>query len=454
MYQSIEIEQRQILSTQLLQSLKILAMNNCELSAFLNDEYINNPLLEIAEPNKNNENLIFENTRLKNRVYYDKKPTNSIDDDKNEFDIPDLGECSLKEYLKLQLYHKNFSNYEWNLVNSILDFLDPSGFITTTIEEMSVLTSAPTYDIVKYIAILQSLEPAGVCSSGLYECLILQLKRKGLFDDIYEQLIKHYLQEIALGHLNKISKELKISKRKIQIYVQNIKSLDPKPCKAFGNHTNQYIVPDIIFYCENGNWEISINDFWTGNIEINNFYLKYSKASQNPEVEAYLENKIKHAKFLMSCIEQRRSTLLKLSHYLLEHQFDFIAKNGSLKPMMPSKVAKDLGIHPSTISRAIKYKYIQIPSGNYPFSFFFNKKCKSIDEDYKSSVSIKTTKEIIRKLAESNCEKPLSDSKIASLLLEKGIKISRRTVSKYRKEMGISNTYERLNRTYEKNFVS
>ena len=446
MNQSIRIEQKQLLSTHLLQSLNILAMNNSELSEFISDEYSNNPLLDITESNERSDNLLSVSSWLKTKISPDSRPINIIDEDRNDFDIPDVSDYSLKEYLKLQLYHKNFSDYEWKLIDSILDLIDDSGFMTTPIKDISLMTSAPIYDIVKYISILQNLEPAGVCAADLCDCLILQLKRKGIYDNVYEKLLKYYLNDIALGHLNKISKELNIPKQQIQIYVQNIKSLDPKPCKTFGNCTNQYIVPDIIFHNDNGNWEISINDYWGRNIGISNLYLKYYKGLANSEVSSYFEEKIKRAKFLITCIEQRHTTLLKLSNYLLEHQFDFIAKQGPIKPMMPSKVAKDLGVHPSTISRAIKDKYIQIPSGNYTFKFFFDKECQTTNESHKKNenVSRKATKEMIRKLTTtSNSEKPLSDSKIASILLESGIKISRRTVSKYREEMGISNTYER-----------
>ena len=445
MYQSIQIEQKQILSAQLLQSLNILTMNNSELSEYISNEYNNNPLLEITESKEKSENLLSVSSWLKNKTSLISTSTNAIDEDKNDFDIPDRSSSSLKEYLKLQLYHRNFSVYEWKLIDSILDSLDDSGYLTTPIKEISIMTSAPIYNIVKYISILQNLEPAGVCATDLCDCLILQLKRKGIFDNVYEKLLKYYLHDIALGHLNKISKELNIPKSKIQMYVQNIKSLDPKPCKTFGNSTNQYIVPDIIFYHENGNWEISINDYWGKNIGISNLYLKYYKNLDNTEVSSYFEEKIKRAKFLITCIEQRHNTLLKLSNYLLEHQFDFIAKQGPIKPMMPSEVAKDLGVHPSTINRAMKDKYIQIPSGIYAFKFFFDKECKTTNDSKKhESVSRTVTKEMIRKLATtSGREKPLSDSKIASILLENGIKISRRTVTKYREEMGISNTYDR-----------
>ncbi|MCX7614192.1 MAG: RNA polymerase factor sigma-54, partial [Clostridiales bacterium] len=298
--------------------------------------------------------------------------------------------------------------------------------------------------VVKCIKCLQSMEPAGVGAESLKQCLIIQAKKAGCVDKMLVELIKYHLEDIAECKYKKITDELCISRKQLMEYVELIKSFNPHPSRGFGDDIAEYIIPDVMISCYFGEWEILLNDKWIGGVGINKLYKTYVDNVEDECVREYLKEKINRAKFIVKCIEQRRDTLLEISHIILEKQLDFITGAGYLNVMNLSDVAAELGIHSSTVCRAIKNKYIQTPKGIYSFRRFFVGKTNHYpiadDEEISSAKAKAILKDIVH---DENKQLPFSDNALVKEMGRLGILLSRRTIAKYRKELGLPNAVER-----------
>jgi len=442
MNQTQKMQQQQTLSQKQIQSLMLLAMDTQELSEFIHQEYTDNPLIEII-PQKNDQTKDIGDYFNKSEYH---TSNGIIHDEPPEISVLDDHVYSLQSHLLSQLSDsKKYSSIQWNLFNYIINSLDSSGFLTTPVQDLALHANTSVNQLLSCISILQSLEPAGVCATSVPEALIIQAQRKGL-DNIYiQKLIKDYLPEIAAGQLNKISKELKISRKKLQYYINFIKTLDPKPCRHFGSWSPQYIIPDIIFLYEQNNWQIIINDDWFGSIGINKLYQKYSAHCTNTLISTYIQEKIQQALFIMNCIEQRRRTLINVSNYIIHTQQAFLLNTGPLHGISAKVAAKELNIHPSTISRAMHNKYIQTPIGTFLGKYFFKTGYKREKKIQPYNVSNQEILNSIKKIISSEKKnKPYTDSDLAKLLLKEDIQLSRRSITNFRKNYNIKNSYERL----------
>ena len=437
MYAQDMLQQQQLSSNQLL-SLKILMMDAVELEKFIHDEYSENPLLEIVSPDPQYETLsnYFNKTDyyISSGIIHDEPMSPYV-----TTEIP-----SLQDYLVTQLIGKDhFSQIDWNIFYYVVHSLDSRGFLSLSPSEISLHLHVPLQQVVSCLRTLQSLEPAGVCASNVRESLILQARRKGIMNPQLENIISHYLQEIASGQYNKISKALKISRQKLNQYIKIIKTLNPNPCRHFGNFSKEYIVPDIILTFESYSWIIIINDSWSGSLGISKLYKQYS-ATANPAMQHYIEEKIKRARLVLSCIESRRRTLRRIMTYITKKQENFFLNNGPISGISIKETANDLSIHPSTVSRAIRNKYIQTPRGTFPGKYFFQKLHISPDEHSAAALSVQEIKHTLTTLISNEPKSaPYTDTKLVSLLAQRGILLSRRSVVNYRRECNIKSSYER-----------
>lgn len=427
------LQQQQLSANQLL-SLKILAMDSSELEKFIYEEYTENPLLELSQPASHIKQLgdYFNKTDyyIHDGIIYDEPK-----------DIGMPADCSLSDYLLAQLTGlQKFSSAQWNIFKFIISTLDERGFISLPLSEISLRLHVPLSEITACCDILQSLDPPGVCASSVNEALVLQLRRRGIFDKKLERLLRFYLAELAQGQYNKISKELKISRQALRSYIEIIKTLHPNPCRQFGNFSRQYIVPDIILRPGEDGWSVTINDTWSGSLGISKLYRQYSAAAAE-ETLSYLERKINRAKLVLSCIESRRKTLTRIMTYIVQTQGKFLLNQGSLCGVSIKEAASDLSIHPSTISRALTNKYIQTPRGIFSGKYFFQ---KSRGEQKAATVSLQEIKDILVEIiAQESKTNPYTDEELRRLFAEKGIFLSRRSIASYRRECLIKSSYER-----------
>ena len=346
MSQSLTIEQN--LSQQLnqfqLQSLNILALNNHELHEFLQKEFTENPMLDY-QPASNAPS--FSHNQFK-------EPS---EDHRSEIKSPNTK--SKKEFFMEQLNSAQYTKQQWKIIEYMIDCLDDDGLLNISLEEISNISGFPFTDCEKCHKDLLLLEPAGVFSRDLKECLKIQLERKNLFDVFIEQIIDNHLEDIAFGHVSTISKRLHISTAEVQNYIQLIQSLNPHPYCGPSEEKAEYITPDIIIYEQEEMWKIKLNDEWVGNYSLNDYYLRMMNQTNDPELKEYFLQKYQRCSWIISSIEQRKETMLKLSEAIFEWQKEFFIHKQRLKPMTMQDIANDAKLHVSTVSRASKGKYIQ-----------------------------------------------------------------------------------------------
>ena len=288
---------------------------------------------------------------------------------------------------------------------------------------------------------LKELEPQGIFASGLEECLLIQVQGMDE-EEILSEMIKHHLQNIAEGKISTISRALKLSSAEVRKMIHVIKGLNPRPLNGIGGEKAQYIVPDVLLSHQDGGWNIELNDKWTGNLQSNDYYIHMMETAQDQELKSYFENKLRRARFIINAVEQRRETLTGITREILKRQEPYFLGTGQLKPMTLEEIADALEIHKSTVSRAIRDKYLRAPSGCFLFRSLFTTGIPSGDGN--GDVSRNAVKAKLKEfVAAEDKKKPWSDEQLAGLLQDAGMPISRRTVAKYRMELGIGGAFQR-----------
>lgn len=352
----------------------------------------------------------------------------STSDIGKEFDIDSLSrksEQSLKENIHWQLINKDIDNKK--LVESLVELLDDNGYLRLSIQDICTCLKCDEKEYIEAKNALSKLEPPGLGAATLKECLLLQLERLEETEDIYKtkQLIEECLEDLSKSHYHAVSKKLGISQNKVRELLQIILTLNPRPASGFSSSIEvNYPVPDIIIK-DNA---VQLNPVIYKNININTSYL--SLESESKETKKYIESKLKQVSWLQQCLTQRKNLIYDIAVFLLDYQQDFFMNGGACHPLLQKDLAMLLGVHESTISRAIKDKYIYCDKGFILLSDLIPKGTEDNSVD-----SIKETiKEVINN---EDKIKPLSDQKITTLLKDKGIEISRRTVAKYRSELNI-----------------
>lgn len=435
-------KQKLLMSQTQIQSLGLLNMCNIELNLFLNNEYIDNPLLEHQEgegPDGLAENLqIFPEPRYNFQEGYghgDKEETSPI-----EYTAKEKFE-DIQIYLKEQMDVKLYSSQEWELIDFLIQNLDDNGFYSMSVEETALISKKPKYMVSRCLEDLRQLEPFGIFAENLNSCLLRQLEAAGLEDDYIKVMITDHLEDISSGKISNISRHLKLPTAKVRKYIAFIRTLNPRPMSGFGTSNNMYVIPDILFLKRNNKWEITINDSWMGNYQLNDYYMHMISVSKDEELQEYFSKKLERARFILQSIEQRRKTILSISARILEVQRSFF-EGGELKPMTMAELAGGLDIHPSTVSRAVSKKYIQYPGGTILMKSLFT--AGVTNESGEPNMTADQIKRKIRDLINGeNSLKPYSDQSLSNLLKDQGITLSRRGVAKYRAEMGIRDSMER-----------
>lgn len=435
MEQNLILEQRQLLSQKMIQSLEILQMNTQELEQFLKDKALENPMLDLEEVYKTkdeNSKLLkklewLEKTDEQNRVYYgqdhtDYEPVNF------QNQTEDFG-----SYLLSQLIEEFKTQREQEIYEILVYSLDERGYLKEIPDILIQTYGLTKKEINCYINKLKECEPAGVGAKDLEECLHLQLQRKHMLNGLEEKILHNYLTYVAKNQLKELSKLLNLPLDQVVQAVKNIKNLNPKPAQGFSSREHlKYLYSDITIVKFKDYFEILLDGDSHFTANINSYYVEMMNQENTDEVNNYLNEKYRQAKWILQCISSRRGTLLNITKALTQRQQDFFEKGpGYLRPLKLSDVAEELGIHESTVSRGIRDKYIQCSWGIYPMSYFFSRGILSEETPDK-------IKSCIRKwIKNEDKQKPFSDQKIADLFKQQGIPISRRTVAKYRTQMGI-----------------
>ena len=437
----LELSQSQklIMTTKLVQSLKILNMSTAELEAEIKKQAEENPIMEIDT--KDNDSRIDWENYIKNMQKYTYRDKNefayNVD---NEVDFENMVRSTqnLYDYLKNQLRYYRIDKKQRKICEYIIDSLDENGYLDIQDEKLIMerlkIDKNTYYTCKSYV---QSLEPNGVGGTTLEECLSIQLKNLNIKDDLLDQIIKEDLNNIANKKIKSICKKYNISQEQCINYIKIIKHLEPKPGKIYNTNEVQYIKPDVIIKKVDGNFIVVSNDKNDISININSFYQSMlNKQDSDEDTKKFIKERLDSALNLIKNIENRKSTTIKIAKSILKRQEEFFEKGTNyIKPMKMQELADELNLHQSTISRGVNGKYMMTPFGMFEFKYFFSKGLETQGTEDTSAISIKKfIEDIIKKEDKAT---PLSDEKIKQLLNKNGVNISRRTVAKYREELEI-----------------
>ncbi len=342
----------------------------------------------------------------------------------------------LEEQLLSQLNLKDFSRMQISIIKILLQHLDENGYFRGDIGEISMKRNVPRQLVEEGLAALQELEPAGIGARNLQECLLIQIMRKSPTDELAIKIIADYFVLFAERKWGHLSKELKVSMAEIQNILDFIQKLNPKPGLEFATDQTHFIVPDAIIEVTKKDISVRLSEASLPKINFNSKYYKRFSETGDQHVNKFLQEKLQDFQWIMKSIEQRRETLTNVIMKIAEKQQEYFFEGPThLNPLTMKELAQELNVHESTISRAVREKYVQTPSGMVTLRSFFSMAVPSMSEKGASSTQVKHSLSLI--IAKENKQNPLSDQEIVEILKKENIVISRRTVAKYRTQLGI-----------------
>ena len=445
---TIEQTQKLSMTPELIQAIQILQYNNEELNEFIKNELLENPLLEV-ERERGETDAADNNSDINIDELREKVAESGYEMDFSSDYHPDYAQdfsyeryvsfrYSLIEYLLLQLQLTEMDEDHAAVGRFLIHNIDDNGYLTIELEEAAETMNAELSLVEETLEIIQTFDPPGVGARTLCESLMIQLRQKGELSKELEKVLCDHLEDIACHKITAIAKEIGKTEKEVQHFTDIIKSLEPKPGRAYdSDRTVKYVIPDVVVEKSGTDYRISNYDAGTPSLMVSSYYGSMKEEmGKDAELSKYLNERMNSAVWLLRSIEQRKQTILKVATAIVEHQKEYFDKGEHyLKPLTLKQIAENVGVHESTVSRAINGKYMQTGRGVLEMKYFFTSGVKSDDGDDLSSSSIKAKiKEIV---GEENSNKPYSDQKIVEILNNEGIDISRRTVAKYREAIGI-----------------
>ncbi len=416
-----------VMTKELTQAITLLQYSSLDLTKFLEEQTLENPLIEVKQTDFNR----VMKSKVKNESY-----TNPID-------YIGKKETTLYEHLLTQLSYMKVNTEKKRTMEYIIQLLDSNGYLYFPEEEIAKDLNTDTETIESAIHYIQSLEPIGVGARSLQECLLLQLRKLPKRNSLAETIIQDYFEEFAEKSWKEIAKQLDVKLFDIQQIFDFIQTLQPRPGAAFHGGEAQYIVPDFDIQVENGVVIMNMHDSYLPKVSLNLQYYQHFIQEKDSKTKSYLQEKVDQCQWIMRSLEQRKLTLQNVMNEIINRQLDFFLKGPAhLKPLIMSDVAQSLDIHESTVSRAVKDKFVQTPFGIFEMKYFFSRNIQTTGSTDTSSTQVKNVlKELID---EENKQKPLSDQEIVSILKEEhGILVSRRTIAKYRDQLNIPSSSKR-----------
>ncbi|MDR3404499.1 MAG: RNA polymerase factor sigma-54 [Chthoniobacter sp.] len=452
--QSQTLSQQQVLAPQLQQSLQILQAPMLELRNLIQQELCTNPTLEeeISEPtieDKKQEHEEFQEEfdRLAKldeewRDYMSQSQSysgrSSEEEERRQFFFDSIvGQQTLQQHLLEQINSSELNDEDRKIAELIIGNIDDTGFLQTTPEEIAQNTGMDVADLQRVLEHVHTFHPVGVGSRDLRECLLIQLKRLGKEQSLEYRIVDRYIDDLGKRRFPEIARRLGTTAEQVQRAANFIGTLDPRPGQIFTPDPNNYVLPDVTVEKIGGDWTISLNGEQIPHLRISNTYKDLmSQDKGGADVKDYIRDKIRSGKFLIKSIHQRQQTISNIAHEIVSRQKDFLEFGPSaLKPMTMVQIADAVGVHETTVSRAISGKYMQTPQGVFDMKYFFTPGYQTSGGESMSNTSVKGA---IAELVKGEDPKtPLSDKEIVEILEKRGIPIARRTVAKYRGELNI-----------------
>lgn len=459
MHQSQNLSLQQVLAPQLQQSLLILQAPLLELRNLVQQEMETNPVLEelatepgadgIEEPvpSKADEEFKAEFDQLAKlddewRDYmaqsgsYNAKSQD--DEEKRQFFFDSIAtQETLQQHIMGQLNQTSLDANDRKTAELVIGNIDDNGFLQATPEEMSMNTGIDQEDFELMLTLIQSFYPPGVGARDLRECLLIQLKREGKGSSLEYKMIQEHMADLGKRRFPEIARRMGISVEQVQKCANNIAQLDPRPGQIFAAAPQNYVLPDVTVEKIDGEYQVILNGEQIPHLRISNTYKDImSGDGSGNEVKDYIRDKIRSGKFLIKSIHQRQQTISNIAHEIVKRQLEFLDHGSAhLKPMTMVQIADVVGVHETTVSRAISGKYMSTPHGVFEMKYFFTPGYQTASGEMTSNTSVKEA--IMDLVKNENSSVPLSDKEIVEVLSERGIPIARRTVAKYRTEMNI-----------------
>jgi RNA polymerase sigma-54 factor len=464
--QTLSLSQTQrlqmVLAPQLRQSLEMLQLPILELRTLIRQELEQNPTIEeglagmetievepgaaqpdAAQPEEKKE-LDFEKEievlkKLDDewRDYFlqdrQTKPYSEEQEEKRQFlldSIPQLE--SLQENLIKQLNLSGLSEDDRKTGELIVGSISDDGYLTTSLEDLAAATGHDLRHLEDVLAVVQDFQPVGVGARDLRECLLLQLERLGRLDGTAAEIVRDHLEALGGKKYQDIAKALKLPVEQVQEAAKFIGTLDPRPGRAYSAEALAYVLPEVVVQKIDGIYSVVLNDEQLPHVRISNHYRKLLEdPATTPEVKSYVQDKIRAGAFLIKSIHQRQRTIQRIASEIVAAQTEFLDHGIShLRPLTMAQVAGVVGVHETTVSRAVSGKYMQTPSGTFEMKYFFTPGIKTADGKEVSNMTVKDM--IAGMVSREEPGSPLSDQEIMDKLREKGISIARRTIAKYR----------------------
>jgi RNA polymerase sigma-54 factor len=326
--------------------------------------------------------------------------------------------------------------------DEIIGNLDEDGYLRATLEEMAEKTGLALAVFEKALAVMQTFDPPGVAARDLRECLLIQLRQQEAPDPLAIEILESHFEAFQRCKYADIARALKRDPDRVQEAVEEIANLEPKPGRRFAPSDTRYVVPDVHVHKTDDGYAIVLNDDGIPRLRINSYYRSMLVRGQSDEARRYVEDRLRSAIWLIKSVHQRQRTLYRVTDSIVKFQKEFLDQGlPNLRPLSLRDVAEDIGMHESTVSRVTTNKYVQTPQGLFELKFFFHSGIATGRGDMVSSISVK--KMIQDLVAQENLQKPLSDQEITRALKQRGLSIARRTVAKYREELGILPSHQR-----------
>jgi len=472
--QSTQLRQELKINPRLYQAMDLLYMPLLDLQQHLKQELLNNPFLEMVEPEEEEEEEGAE-TEEAAAPQEEKAASDEIDwegilldgfdaggrreehEEKEYYEPVTVDTRDLGDHLRDQIALLDLDPRQMLLAEEFIGNINEDGYLACPVDDIRQsindvvlkaaeasdrdLAEVPVYtedEVTRMLETVQALDPAGVGARDLRECLMLQLKDAGLEQSVPYRLVRDCFDELINHRWSEISKRFGISPSDVQKAADEIAKLDPKPGLVYSDASDNYIIPDLVVEKIDGKYHVFLNDANLPRLKLSRAYQEIARDKKKFEGEnkEFISNKLNSANWMIQAIEQRRQTMLKVMNYIVERQRDFFEKGVQyLKPLTLREVAEVISMHESTVSRVTNEKFVQTPRGVLPLKFFFSSGLSTTGGE---DVSARGIKDQIQKLVENEDPKhPLTDQAIVNILKESGVQIARRTVAKYRDQLGV-----------------
>jgi RNA polymerase sigma-54 factor len=465
-----KLVQKLILTPSLQQAIKLLPMSTIELVDLLNQEMVENPMLEevptedlqpaeaaatAEKPEGEAEGSSVEKRDTWDDSDYEYFFGDYLDDGyrprapQEVKELPPIENTlstttTLADHLLWQLSLQTSDDLMREIGAAVIGNLDEDGYLMASVDEIAAMGSWPVADVERALRIVQGFDPIGVAARDLQECLWLQIRHLGLEGSPTEKIVTEHLRLLQNRQIQELAKKLGLSVDDLHEHVEVIRHLDPKPGSRYNRTQSHYVIPDVYVVKAEDQYVAVLNEEGLPQLRISPVYRRLLEkgADNSDETRAYVKDKFRSALWLIKSVEQRQKTIHKVATSIINFQRDFLDHGiEHLRPLVLRDVANDIGMHESTVSRVVTNKYMHTPQGVFELKFFFH---SGISSSYGESVSSVTIKQRIRKIIENeDSRKPLSDSKIVSILQREGLVLARRTIAKYREELKIPTSNQR-----------